>query len=334
MAESKRFYWAKIKEEFFKSDEAKIIKRQKNGFIYLCLFQELLLMSVNTDGWFITKAGDMTLPWTAETICEELICYDVDHIRAGLSLLRRVGLIYEIDGVLRISDFENFVGSETSEAARKRDYRNKKAEEAQKRLTSTNSSEQCSIATSEPCKTPASDETNADVIGPLQKNDTDSNEPNGPKNSENSDNKDQSPSVEKPQKPLKGGFYNKTLKKLYDCYESQVRFYSTDKNLLDTLKRSCQSSYYNSQLNERLLGVVREIARHESYNINSSLISSIDLIKFLYRLLTPDGELIYRAFQKLDKVFEKVEVKNALLYTITFLYNESYGCSQKGSINN
>ncbi len=43
MSKNKKYYWLKLKEDFFERDEIKIIESQKNGKDYINFYFKLLL---------------------------------------------------------------------------------------------------------------------------------------------------------------------------------------------------------------------------------------------------------------------------------------------------
>lgn len=50
MSENKKFFWLKLKNDFFDRDEIKIIENQQNGKDYIIFYMKLLLKSVESDG--------------------------------------------------------------------------------------------------------------------------------------------------------------------------------------------------------------------------------------------------------------------------------------------
>lgn len=125
--DSKRYYWIKLKTDFFEDDKIDFIMSQKNGSEYIVLYQLLCLKSANNNGCLGSKIGDILLKWDEEKIQRECKYFDIDTIRVALSLYKNLGLVYEgNDDLIRISNFENMVGSETIGAKRIREWREKK----------------------------------------------------------------------------------------------------------------------------------------------------------------------------------------------------------------
>lgn len=120
----KRYYWIKLKESFITSDSVDFLMSQKNGANYVVLYQMLCLKTINTNGEFARKIGEILVPYDVEKIQRDCKYFDIDTIRVALSLYQQLGLVYEQDnGILKISGFESLVGSETKWAEYKRNER-------------------------------------------------------------------------------------------------------------------------------------------------------------------------------------------------------------------
>lgn len=124
----KRFYWIKLKTDFFTLDEIDFLLSQKNGCEYVVLYQMLCLMTANNGGSLCTRIGEMIIPFDIEKIIRETKYFDFDTVTIALELFKKLGLIYEQeDGILHISALPDMVGSETGSAKRVREHRAKKA---------------------------------------------------------------------------------------------------------------------------------------------------------------------------------------------------------------
>lgn len=125
MTESRRFYWIKLKTNFFSREDIDFLLSQKNGSEYVVLYQMLCLNTANNNGRLESKIGEMLVPYNAEKIVRDCKYFDIDTVNIAMALYRKLGLIYEEqDGVLTISNYETMVGSETAWAEKKRLYRN------------------------------------------------------------------------------------------------------------------------------------------------------------------------------------------------------------------
>lgn len=129
MAEEKRYYWIKIKTDFFSRETIDFLLTQKNGCEYVVLYQMLCLHTANSKGRLATEIGEMIIPYDVDKIVRDTKYFDTDTVIVALELFKKLGLIYEENGgCLRIADYEQMVGSETAGAYRKRLYRDRMKE--------------------------------------------------------------------------------------------------------------------------------------------------------------------------------------------------------------
>lgn len=123
MAE-KRFYWIKLKDTFMTSDAVDFLMGQKNGAEYVVLYQMLCLRTINTDGVLARQIGEIIIPYDAAKIQRDCKYFTLDTVIVALELYKKLGLVYEQqDGHLKITDFENLIGSELGSAQRMRRLR-------------------------------------------------------------------------------------------------------------------------------------------------------------------------------------------------------------------
>lgn len=127
--ETKKFYWIKLKTDFFNREDIDFMLSQPNGCQYVVLYQMLCLNTANTSGELINKIGEMIVPYNIEKIVRDTKHFDFDTVAVALELYKKLGLIYEQeDGNLKITDVERMIGSESAsrEAIKKREQRLKK----------------------------------------------------------------------------------------------------------------------------------------------------------------------------------------------------------------
>ena len=126
--ENKRFYWIKLKTDFFNQEAIDFLMSQENGSQYVVLYQMLCLQSANNNGNLSSSIGEMIVPYDVTKIARDCKYFSVDTVTIALELFKRLGLIYENTGmILCISQFDEMVGSETSSAKRVREHRARKA---------------------------------------------------------------------------------------------------------------------------------------------------------------------------------------------------------------
>lgn len=132
----KRFYWIKLKTDFFNQEAIDFLMAQENGCEYIVLYQMLCLKTANNDGIMATQVGEMIVPYDVKKIVRDTKYFDTDTVIVALELFKKIGLIYEQeDGLLKLSNYDEMVGSESSSAKRVREYRERKALQCNKNVT-------------------------------------------------------------------------------------------------------------------------------------------------------------------------------------------------------
>lgn len=124
--ENKKYYWIKLRKDFFERDDIDFILSQEKGCEYIVLYQMLCMKASNNDGFLGTKINEMIVPYDVKKITRDCKYFDYDTIIVALELYKKLGLVYEENNnVLKITDYDNLVGSETAWAEKKRIYREK-----------------------------------------------------------------------------------------------------------------------------------------------------------------------------------------------------------------
>ena len=121
-----KYYWIKLKTNFFNQETIDFLLSQENGCKYVVLYQMLCLSTANNNGLMCSELGEMIVPYDANKIARDTKYFDVDTVIVALELFKKLGLIYkEENGILKIANIEEMVGSESAnrEAERKRAYR-------------------------------------------------------------------------------------------------------------------------------------------------------------------------------------------------------------------
>lgn len=128
MSRNKKYYWMKLKEDFFEDDTIAWLEEQPNGKEYALFYLKLCLKSLKSDGVLIRRVGDMLIPYDVKMLAE-MTRTDVDTAVVAMELLKRIKLVEILDnGEIFISAMEEMVGSETDTAIRVRKHRALKEE--------------------------------------------------------------------------------------------------------------------------------------------------------------------------------------------------------------
>ena len=120
--ENKKYYWLKLKRDFFKRHDVRIIEEMPNGKDYILFYLKLLLESVDHDGSL--RFSD-TIPYN-EQMLSVVTNTNVDIVRSAMKLFIELNMmsVYD-DKTIYMNEVEKLIGSETSWAEKKRLQRTK-----------------------------------------------------------------------------------------------------------------------------------------------------------------------------------------------------------------
>lgn len=138
MSENKKYYWLKLKETFFDSEEMKILESMENGTIYQNLYLKICLISLKSNGALLFK--DM-IPYNLEMIAT-ITRTNIDIVRAGLQVFEKLKLITITDNeVIYMTDIQTLIGKSSTESDRVSKYR--KTLKDNSNNSTTNQEESC-----------------------------------------------------------------------------------------------------------------------------------------------------------------------------------------------
>lgn len=120
---AKKYFWLKLKDDFFRQKEIKKLRRIAGGDTYTIIYLKLQLLSVKTEGKLVFEGIEDTF---AEELALELD-EDVENVKITLMFLQKHGLIVEIeeDEFLLTETLKN-IGSESESTERMRKMRIRK----------------------------------------------------------------------------------------------------------------------------------------------------------------------------------------------------------------
>lgn len=122
MAVNKKYYWLKLKNNFFKQKEIKKLRKIAGGDTYTVIYLKLQLLSLTTD-------GKLYFDGVEDTFVEELaleLDEEVENVRMTLLFLEKHRLIIQVeDDEYILPETQECIGSETQGAERVRRYREK-----------------------------------------------------------------------------------------------------------------------------------------------------------------------------------------------------------------
>lgn len=121
---TKRFFWLKLKNDFFDQKEIKMLRRLAGGDTFTVIYLKILLLSLKNDGriYYDGVANNMI-----DEIALE-IDEDIENTQVTFNYLQQKGLIvFNADDEIEISNIASLVGSESDSARRVRKHRERKA---------------------------------------------------------------------------------------------------------------------------------------------------------------------------------------------------------------
>ena len=121
MAEKdKRYYWLKLKRDFFKRHDIQIIENMPNGKDYILFYLKLLCESVDHDG---NLRFSEQIPYD-ENMLATITNTNVDIVRSAIKIFTELHMMDVMDdGTFHMTEVRKMLGSETYWAQKKREQR-------------------------------------------------------------------------------------------------------------------------------------------------------------------------------------------------------------------
>ena len=113
MADNKIYYYMRVKENFYESEEMKILQSMDNGYLYSDILMKLYLKSLKNEGRLMFKDS---IPYNANMIAT-ITGHNVVIVEKALSIFKSLDLIEILDnGAIYMLDIQNFIGRTSSES--------------------------------------------------------------------------------------------------------------------------------------------------------------------------------------------------------------------------
>ena len=120
MSDNKIYYYMRLKENFFDSDELIYLESMEYGYIYSNILLKLYLRSLKRNGKLMLND---VIPYNIE-ILSKITRHDKDVVEKALEVLKSLGLIDVLSsGAIYMLNIQEFIGKSSTEADRKREYR-------------------------------------------------------------------------------------------------------------------------------------------------------------------------------------------------------------------
>ncbi|MBR1741921.1 MAG: phage replisome organizer N-terminal domain-containing protein [Lachnospiraceae bacterium] len=126
MSDCKKYYYLKLKEDFYESEDMKLLQAQPDGYLYSDILLKLYLKSLKQGGRLMYRD---IIPYTPDMIAT-ITGHSVGVVEKAMRIFEQMELVEILDnGAIYLMDIQNFIGQSSSEADRIRKYRsNIKAE--------------------------------------------------------------------------------------------------------------------------------------------------------------------------------------------------------------
>lgn len=122
---AKKYFWFKMKEDFFTSKEVKKLRRVAGGDTFTIIYQKLIILSLRNEGkLFFDEVEDSFVEELASAIDEDLV-----NVELTLGFLIKHKLIDQMsENELVVTEAVKNIGTETESAERVRLHRERKSQ--------------------------------------------------------------------------------------------------------------------------------------------------------------------------------------------------------------
>lgn len=122
MSDNKHYYYIKLKADYFDSDEMIVLESMPDGHKYSNILLKFMLRSLRNEGKLMFNDK---IPFNS-IMLSQVTRHSVGEIEKAVQIFESLNLIEILDnGAIYINDIQNFIGKSSTEADRKRNYRNR-----------------------------------------------------------------------------------------------------------------------------------------------------------------------------------------------------------------
>ena len=120
MADGKTYYYMRLKDNFFDTNEMVVLESLQDGYLYSNILLKLYLRSLRDNGRLMFNNA---IPYNPQMIAT-ITRHQVGTVERALKIFQEMGLIEILDnGAIYMLNIQNYIGKATTEADRKREYR-------------------------------------------------------------------------------------------------------------------------------------------------------------------------------------------------------------------
>jgi len=123
--DTQKYYYIKLKDNYFEQDNVKILEAVPNGHIYSLILIKMYLKASKHNGQLMMTS---TIPYDPAnlTVLASVLRHDVAHVKEAIKLGIELDLITILDGhQIWLTEIQNMIGKSSTEADRIRLYRAK-----------------------------------------------------------------------------------------------------------------------------------------------------------------------------------------------------------------
>lgn len=125
MSDNKKYYYLKLKENFYEQDHIKYIETLTHGYIYSNILLKLYLRSLKYEGCLRITEGMPYDPGNIEPL-SKVIGHDPSHVNEAINLAISLDIMKIVDmKEIWFTDIQNYIGKSSTEGDRKRLHRKK-----------------------------------------------------------------------------------------------------------------------------------------------------------------------------------------------------------------
>ena len=126
MADDKKYYYLKVKENFFDSEQMVVLEAMQDGHLYSNILLKLYLRSLKNEGKLMFNDR---IPYNS-AILSKVVRHSVGVVEKAIDIFKEFGLIDIMDnGAIYMLDIQNYIGQSSTEADRQRNYQHRISQE-------------------------------------------------------------------------------------------------------------------------------------------------------------------------------------------------------------
>lgn len=139
---SKKYYWLKLKRDFFTNKRIKKLRKIAGGDTYTIIYLKMQLLSLQDEGILYFEGIENTFEEEIALQIDE----DIEDIKVVVGYLLSNNLMKKLDDIsYELSETKNCIGQETTNAEKMRELRQKRRENDKNVITMLNNVKKCYI---------------------------------------------------------------------------------------------------------------------------------------------------------------------------------------------